>query len=698
MKTEILARLIQATDFTTFRDIARKALELRGFRNPTISDGWSDGGRDVRIYETQGITPLRYAVQVTVEQPPWKAKLRTDLKRAKTALNCHSFMFVSSRRIADADFQREVDWARDTEGVSLAKMDGQELAALLDSREHQAWLLQKLDISTDLPPQQPPSIQREAAEAFILFSDDCRNFRSDVTKHTVLVAAQRAGKSTRDDLVRNVSSAMGLSSGTGSVSSAIDSILSAGDLVSDGGMLRVSDAFAAEYTRMRSIVDAEYRLLTADIKSALAKFLPKKADHQAAAKAITDQLGRILNAYRDFQAAAALKELKEDVRTKYVKEIDRVKTILLQEGVPPQSIDACLAELNGIAQGHAVFARLSAGAVFQKIAHVQKSSLVQALGGTGNLAVRYDPTIAIPFICGRLYVPGIEKSRMADTLDSALRAHGASLLIPEPYLEECAAHLVYAANYSEVVRSTPIEDLRFSDNAYVSYFAHLGDAPETFEKFLASFGYQKDIADFPTQRDAAKSRLAALLRRYDVAVEDIWKLRPPSDLKKKTEEDVAYALNTLSEEERPSVLVRHDTDVITAMRFTSSRDTRVQVVATWDRVLHYVCHTDEFNWWALDPASFSDLLSIVMGGAQDSGTLSIDVSLTLPDPQQKAASILWDTIEGIERKKLRDAELLALARKFRDQFLASQRSGNAHRIKREWEDFKRANAAEHKAD
>lgn len=143
MRTEILARLIEGTDLTAFREIARGCLEFRGFRQPTVSDGWSDGGRDVRVYETQGFTLLRFAVQVTVERPPWKAKLSSDPRRAKSALDCHSFMFISSRRIADAEFQKEVDTARDKEGATLSKMDQQDIAALLGTPEHERWLLEK---------------------------------------------------------------------------------------------------------------------------------------------------------------------------------------------------------------------------------------------------------------------------------------------------------------------------------------------------------------------------------------------------------------------------------------------------------------------------------------------------------------------------------------------------------------------------
>lgn len=50
MKTDYVAQLIEALDFARFRELARHCIQLRGFVRPTVSDGWSDGGRDIRVY------------------------------------------------------------------------------------------------------------------------------------------------------------------------------------------------------------------------------------------------------------------------------------------------------------------------------------------------------------------------------------------------------------------------------------------------------------------------------------------------------------------------------------------------------------------------------------------------------------------------------------------------------------------------
>lgn len=297
MRTEIVARLIEGTDFTAFRDIARRCLEARGFRQPIVSDGWSDGGRDVRVYETQGLTPLRFAVQVTVEQPPWKAKLRADLRRAQTALNCHSFMFVSSRRIADAEFQKEVDRARDEDGVTLTKMDQQDIAGLLDAPEQERWLLAKLGIPVEPLPEDPPSIRREAAEAFVLFSNAARDFRTEIVRQAAIVSALRREHWTRDELTANATAVLGGGDGqTSAVRGAIDSLLQDGTLISEGGSISVAGVKRETYERTRALVAAEYDLLLRDIGAVLKQYLPKKAEIAAAAKNVTAQLGRILTA------------------------------------------------------------------------------------------------------------------------------------------------------------------------------------------------------------------------------------------------------------------------------------------------------------------------------------------------------------------------------------------------------------------
>jgi hypothetical protein len=104
-------RLIEIADFSSFRELAAHCLALKGYTDVTVTDGWNDGGTDVRVYQLPP-NPTGIAFQVTVERD-WKKKMHEDVVKVKTRLHLHNMIFVTSRRIAEAEFfaESEAIWA-----------------------------------------------------------------------------------------------------------------------------------------------------------------------------------------------------------------------------------------------------------------------------------------------------------------------------------------------------------------------------------------------------------------------------------------------------------------------------------------------------------------------------------------------------------------------------------------------------------
>src|SRR5687768_8407130 len=128
MRLDSLIRLIESADWMAFREIAMRAIIARGYRHVELSDGWRDGGRDLRVFQL-GQRPLPIAIQVSVEKD-WKAKIAEDARKVVADLNLTDMMFVSSRRIADAEFQSTADDVLVNSGVRLSKMDSQAIASM----------------------------------------------------------------------------------------------------------------------------------------------------------------------------------------------------------------------------------------------------------------------------------------------------------------------------------------------------------------------------------------------------------------------------------------------------------------------------------------------------------------------------------------------------------------------------------------
>ena len=208
MRLEIIQNLIEAMDFTQFREFARQCIADRGY-SIVLSDGWSDGGRDLRVHHPNGDESDRIAFQCSV-QWKWKNKLFEDLRKAKKTYGADDFVYVTNRRIGDAVFEPEKRKARKDLGVRLSKIDKQDLAAQIQDFGIEDWFasivgLQHNVVSNDV------SLRTEVSDAFILFSDEADDFRDRIAEHAICVALLRKGEMQRDKLESSVAEILNLS-------------------------------------------------------------------------------------------------------------------------------------------------------------------------------------------------------------------------------------------------------------------------------------------------------------------------------------------------------------------------------------------------------------------------------------------------------------------------------------------------------
>jgi hypothetical protein len=75
MRLDSLVRLIESSDFSSFREIALAAISLKGYAEPSLADGWNDGGSDVRVSQVPP-NPTKLAIQISV-----KKKLAVEAER-----------------------------------------------------------------------------------------------------------------------------------------------------------------------------------------------------------------------------------------------------------------------------------------------------------------------------------------------------------------------------------------------------------------------------------------------------------------------------------------------------------------------------------------------------------------------------------------------------------------------------------------
>lgn len=678
MRVEILARFIENLDFVSFKDVAARCIEGRGYDFVADADGWSDGGSDLRVYSRHSVDPVKQAIQTSVEKD-WKPKLKADAAKAKRQLHCTSFLYVTSRRIPEALFVPVADDLDVREGVRASKMDQQDIAAFLLQNDLVSWFMGLLGVETSDHADEPKTPAEEARDAFMLFSDESTRFREAMAQHAIeTVLARSAAPLERDHLAVRALAALGTSGKAmaGLTRATIDRLLQGGRIVSTGAGLSVSESVQTTYQQARQLVSAQWKAFVRELENVVRRFLPRGSDAPTAAGRLSQEVGALLLKYREYQAALlSSAAIPRTVRQKYTAAVEASRAVFGEIGVHADKLEVCLKAVLDLHHRYPLLDRLSAGEVFRTLLERTPTSLFQVLGGHAELEVVYDTPIAIPMICARLYETVADPHTLAAVRCSEIvTGVGATQLLPDVYLEECASHLIDAGRYAPIFAQLGAKELEGSDNAYASYFARLEGV--TFPDFLRTFGYKTDDTEFLHHRDLISARLRSTFKKYGVRVLPVAGHRGSLTVRKRVEQELAHVYHETKEEDRPEILKKHDSQVVRRMVESSSEeDAPAQVVITWDRTLFEVNRTLDSEWWCMDPASAADLLSLGLPGS--GASTAVDMFLMVEPDIVKMSGRIWDTIVGFERGNLRDADLLEKARTFKSDFLAKQRPDKA---------------------
>jgi hypothetical protein len=318
---------------------------------------------------------------------------------------------------------------------------------------------------------------------------------------------------------------------------------------------------------------------------------------------------------------------------------------------------------------------------------------MRALGSRTTVNVLLDASVAIPMLCGLLFRP--VPSHFSFAANEAYRqatAHDFTILLSQEYLEEVATHMMHA--YWDYARIVDLDDdLRFSENAFVAHYANLkreAGYGSGFLEYLESFGLDDGLrrAEFYRARDLLMPRVARLFDRYSIATFTLDK--PTFAAQKKAEEEIGHTVQALGLV-RPQVLLKHD---IRTLAFLYDQDGQAQdawVLCTWDSLHFSARDATAAQWAALNPSAFADLLMLTAPddeGAAVTSPIVVAMSLSEEAAAMKGARV-WDVLVRLTRQDSHDAELLAKAKTFKQDYLSRARaSTRVQDIEREWTAWK----------
>lgn len=682
MKFDSLVRLIESADYMSFREIAHLALQARSFKHVAITDGWKDGGRDVAVYEAPP-NPSRFAVQLSVERD-WRGKLREDAGKVRSRLGVDVLLYVTSRRVPEADFATVADEIWVANSVTARKMDSQAIATLVMERGLVSDVFTALGIQAIATPSKTAStrevLRQDIAYAFAFFGEDPSNFRRTIIEDAILeILSDHPKAVSRDQVIAETISILGLAPAQEQlVTGALDR------LIQDRRIERVEAAqfTVNEVTRqaavaVRTLRERDWVQLQTQVSEIIVANIPTRKLSEAQLSEIMEALGALIITTGSSTKDSVGQQVQHSVILRTVRErLRALHAVLDRLGAPDADRDTLLQVLTRTAMDSSIGKHLVAGEVFIGLSSMTTPALIRALGAKSDLTVVLDSSVAIPILAGLLYEPTADRFSLASTAAfNQLRVHELRAILPRDYLEETASHLLVAyRDYAAIIYAEP--DLRASTNAFVAHFSSLYRAGKVnnFVSYLEAFGFREHIArgEFYGARNIIMQRLKTQFQRYGISCDLV--PRPSSESRERAERAVAYAQDERGVD-RQAVLLRHDVRTIAFLHDQDAGLNETYILCTWDNLHFYVREFEAGTsprWDVLNPAFLGDMLSLAAPHDETRAMVSpVVVAMSMADEDAQRGAAVWDALAGLEQGNFYDAELLRRASAFKQEFLAT---------------------------
>ena len=305
---------------------------------------------------------------------------------------------------------------------------------------------------------------------------------------------------------------------------------------------------------------------------------------------------------------------------------------------------------------------------------VDPVSSAKAIGAPSwaDVGVMLDASVAIPFLCSRLYSPtGTSFFAISEMAVDQLAQLGCSVVVPWNYINESASHLLRALAYEPLGDFR--EDLRYSKNAYVANYFALRLAgvrtPDSIKEYLANFS---SAVMRPSPDKAAWARivmpdLQRLLSEYGVEFEST--PRVSEAIRRDIEIDYTYRLKEVRGQKSP-ILIRHDVDALAHIKRGVSEMGQHWILLTWDKIMIAVAAGRPDSGWVVSPELALDFAQPYRR-LPDSVlcTVSHRIARSREGSLSLTAGII-DRITTLAGERLQDWEFRKHLKQFRDNIVA----------------------------
>ncbi|MBB6523835.1 hypothetical protein HNR48_004150 [Pseudoteredinibacter isoporae] len=651
---------------STFRSLVTMILPLIGIKDANYCDGPYDGGKDFNIVKNIG-QGIEIGIQISVEKN-WQKKIMNDAAKLKSKYNANVMYFISSRRIPEGSFEQIRERIMSEQGVAVTKYDNQAIAGrLINNGEVNNALLQLgIDTKTESPTgSNYLSAKNEAVSSLLLFNKDSQDLRERFFESILKSHLSRLEFCKRNTLIEEIKNHYNFDNNQAiKLKSSIDRLLQKSEIVSKGGILRLSPEEQKLYSGLRQTTELGLRTLESEFSQKV-KSLSLNIDKDTEDLLLRNFLDLTIhlssNEYSIYEKSTenniAYKSIKEIISSKFGHDNS-------------QDIFSSLSEF--FAQNEFT-KHIACSKLYEAFLNTNSSHLINALGGTESLNVYIDSSVFIPIICGLLYESVEDRySKSGASLYKLISDHKFNAIIPSDYIEEVASHLIEACRDYKHIVETDI-DLSHSGNAFVSHYSTIRQSGRaiSFEDYVKVFGIRlnqisENMEDklFWKIRDRASSEISKISAKYGFTTEQYHVEYLESKINHF--QDFLYSHNI----NRAAILVRHDAKVIAYLSGDQVPSGFVKVLCTWDKA-HSMLNPEGLDgYFVMHPVAIIDYLSLASGNSNSTGISHLlDFASLQADKDLELSAKIWDAIAKIEKDNLSDAEMMTKAKNFQEHYL-----------------------------
>lgn len=328
-------------------------------------------------------------------------------------------------------------------------------------------------------------------------------------------------------------------------------------------------------------------------------------------------------------------------------------------------VHAALEALVDVASRSVFGQALAAAELFMHLTAREAGEVARALTGRKRIEVALDTSVAMPMLCAKLDggASGWVTSDIALELHEALRQRGITMVVPNLYIEEMAAHLVRAAEgYRDIVGEDPA--LAGSTNFFVAHYhaasrsRSVAPTKEGFDELLQGLGLPTGwkSLNFLVLRRKIELELKHHFARYDVGVSRV---------------TFTEAMPLPAEPARAPAVLDHDRRVVHWLDERSKDSTDGLVLCSQDRWLLQASADPE--WLPIEPVALLDVVRLVRSEERVTPLASLrELAESLDSESLKRAATVWDFLAEFEGARLADHTLLRRAKEFKEAWLTSK--------------------------